>query len=175
MHDQTTIAWLVLGCYLAGAVAALWAGRFSGSADRRFWFATAGLLIALGLAKRFRLQDWLIGAGRSIAKLDGLYEHRRLGQSLFVLALAVIAVFAVAALRHWFNRSPLSVKTAAACLVLLLSFVLVRAISIHVVDEWVTTEFAGIRAGWWLELAGIAVIMLSAVNCARARSPQQSR
>ena len=175
MHDRTTIAWLVLGCYFAGAVAALWAGRFSVGADRRFWFATAVLVIVLGFAKRFKLQDWLIGAGRSIAKLDGLYEHRRLGQSLFVLALAVIAVFAVAALRHWFSRSPLPVKTAAASLVLLLSFVLVRAISIHVVDEWVTTEFAGVRAGWWLELAGIGAIALSAINYARARSPQQSR
>ena len=133
------------------------------------------LVIVLGLAKRFKLQDWLIGAGRSIAKVDGLYEHRRLGQSLFVLALAVIAVFAVATLRHWFSRSPLPVKTAAASLVLLLSFVLVRAISIHVVDEWVTTEFAGVRAGWWLELAGIGAIALSAINYARARSPQQSR
>lgn len=175
MHDRTTIAWLVLGCYLAGAVAALWAGRFSGGADRRFWFATAALLIALGLAKRFKLQDWLIGAGRSTAKLDGLYEHRRLGQGLFLLALAVIAIIAVAALRHWFKRSPPPVKTAAVALVLLLSFVVVRAISIHVVDEWVTTEFAGVRAGWWLELAGIGAIALSALNYARARFPQQSR
>jgi hypothetical protein len=175
MHDRTTIAWLVLGCYLAGAVAALWAGRLSAGADRRFWFGTAVLVIVLGLAKRFKLQDWLIGVGRSIAKLDGLYEHRRLGQSLFVLALAVIAALAVASLRHWFARSPLLVKTAAVAVVLLLSFVVVRAISIHAMDEWVTAEVGGVRAGWWLELAGIAAIALSAVIFARARASQQSR
>lgn len=175
MHDRTTIAWLVLGCYLAGAVATVWAGRVSEGSDRRFWFGAAVLLIALGLAKRFKLQDWLIGAVRSIARVDGLYEYRRLGQTVFVLALAMFAALALATLRHWFRRSPTPVKTAAFALVLMLSFVLVRAISIHVVDVWVTAEFGGVRAGWWLELAVIAVVALSAVNYVRARSPQQSR
>ena len=169
------IAWLVLGCYLASAIAAVWAGRVSEGADRRFWLGAAVLLAALGLAKQFKLQDWLTGAGRSLARMDGLYEHRRLGQAVFVFALAIFAALAAVALRHWFSRSPKPVKAAAVALVLLLSFVLVRATSIHVVDEWVTAEFAGVRAGWWLELAGIATIALSAISFARARSPQESR
>lgn len=174
MHDRAMISWLILGCYFAGAVAAFWASRISARADRRFWLGAAVVLIGLGLAKQLKLQDWLIGAGRSIAQMDGVYEHRRLGQAVFVLVLAILAVLATAALRHWFNRSPLPVKTGAVALVLLISFVLIRATSIHVMDEWVTAEFGGMRAGWWLELAAIAVIALSAIKFARARLPQHS-
>ena len=52
-----------------------------------------------------------------------------------------------------------------------LLFVFMRAASFHHLDEWVTVKIGLMRSGWWLELAGIAVIALSAVAFRREQSP----
>jgi hypothetical protein len=47
---------------------------------------------------------------------------------------------------------------------ILLAFILLRAASFHHIDDWVTVDVRGLRGGWWLELAGIVVITLSALT-----------
>ncbi len=60
-------------------------------------------------------------------------------------------------------------KCAAAGIVLLFTFVVVRAGSFHHIDQWVTVDVAGLRSGWLLELAGIVVIGVSAMAFALRR------
>ena len=66
----------------------------------------------------------------------------------------------------------MAVKSAAVGIVLLFTFVVMRAGSFHHLDNWVTINVAGMRSGWWLELAGIAMIGLSALVF-RVRSGQR--
>jgi uncharacterized membrane protein YoaK (UPF0700 family) len=162
-HDRAPLAWLIVASYFVGAAAAFWASRSARKRDRRFWIGTALLLVFLGLNKELDLQTLLTVEGRSFAHHSGWYEQRRVVQGIFLLVMAAVGVVAIAALVRWLRKSPIQVKAAAVGIVLLFTFVLIRAGSFHHVDDWVTVNVAGMRSGWWLELAGTALIGLSAL------------
>jgi hypothetical protein len=162
-HDPTLLAWCIAAAYFGAAALTFIAAR--DSTDRRdhiFWLASAALLILLGINKQLDLQGYLTTAGRSIAKQEGWFAERRLVQAAFIIALCIIAAAALASLAIWLRRSSATVKVAALGIVLLFTFILWRAASFHHMDIWVIREIAGMRSGWWLELAGIIVVALSA-------------
>ncbi len=175
INDPTGLAWFVVASYFAGAAAAFVAGWSAAGRDSRFWYAAAIFLVLLGLNKELDLQSLLTDSARRLTHATGWYEQRRLLQALFLVALALGALAMVAVLAKWLQRSPRPVKVAAIGIVLLLAFILIRAASFHHLDQWVTFEIGVLRSGWWLELAGIAVIALSAVVFRRERLRQQSR
>ncbi len=84
-------------------------------------------------------------------------------QGGFLLLLGTAGVMAAFLLAGWLRRSSRSARTAAVGIALLFAFVIMRAASFHHIDQWVTIDVAGLRSGWWLELAGIAVIGVSAL------------
>ena len=174
-NDRTAFAWVVVVFYFVGAAAALWAANSADSRERRFWLATGILLILLGLNKELDLQNLLTHSVRAAVRELGLYEQRRLMQGAFLLLLTVAGLVAAFVLGVWLHRSSKPAKAAAAGLVLLFAFVVMRAASFHHIDHWVTIDVAGLRSGWWLEIAGIAVIGISALTRGRTRLRQQSR
>lgn len=163
-HDRFALAWVIVGAYFVGAIAAWWAGGRARGRERRFWVATCVLLVLLGLNKELDLQTFVTNEGRELAKTLGRYEQRRLFQGLFLLSLAIAAIGSLAALLTWLRGSPRAMKVAAVGIGALLTFVLMRAAAFHHIDEWVTIDMAGLRSGWWIELAGIAAIALSAIS-----------
>jgi hypothetical protein len=164
-HDPTFLAWCVTIAYFGAAAMSFVAARSSGyTRDRMFWWACAALLVLLGLNKQLDLQGYVTIAGRSLAKREGWFTERRLVQAVFISTLCTIAAIVLAALGIWLRRSSAAVKVAALGIVLLFTFILWRAASFHHMDVWATREIAGMRTGWWLELAGIMVIGLSALS-----------
>lgn len=170
INDPTGLAWFVVASYLVGAVAAFLAGRSTNGRDARFWYATAVLLVLLGINKELDLQSLLTEAARRLARETGWYEQRRQFQALFLAALGIGGLAGAALLAGWLRRSRRAVKVAAAGIVILLTFVFMRAASFHHLDEWVTVNVAFMRSGWWLELAGIVVIASAAVAFLRQQS-----
>jgi hypothetical protein len=160
-HDPSGLAWFIVAGYFTGALAAFAASR-SGN-EARFWLGVSLLLVLLGLNKELDLQSLLTETGRNLAHAIGIYEHRRLLQGLFLMLLVGGAAFAVIRLTRMLHRSSTPAKSAAVGIAILLAFILIRAASFHHIDDWVTVDVRGLRSGWWLELAGIAVIALSAL------------
>lgn len=173
-HDRSVTAWIIVALYFAAAAAAFWASRFGRRRDRRFWVGTAVLLTLLGLNKELDLQTLLTDTARRLAHFEGWYEYRRLVQGAFLLLLAAALTVAIIALIRWLRRSVLPVKVAALGIALLFAFIVMRAGSFHHIDQWVTVNLAGLRRGWWLEIAGTAVIGLSAFAY-RGKSSSKSR
>ena len=173
-NDRTTFAWIVVVFYFAGSGASFWAGRHAESRERYFWLSAGFLLVLLGLNKELDLQNVFTQNARAVIRSWGFYEQRRLMQGLFLLSLAVAGLIAAFVLGAWLRRSPMPAKAAAVGIILLFAFVVMRAASFHHIDHWVTIDVAGLRSGWWLELAGIAVIGISALIRARTRLRQQS-
>ena len=132
-------------------------------------------MVLLGLNKELDLQTVLTQDARALVRYLGLYEERRLMQGAFLMSLAGAGLIATFVLGAWLRRSSKSAKAAAVGIVLLFAFVVMRAASFHHVDHWVTIDVAGLRSGWWLELAGIAVIGTSAAIRGGTRLRQQSR
>jgi hypothetical protein len=163
-HDPTVLAWLITASYFGAAVLGLLAVRASpNDRDRIFWVGCAAFLLLLGFNKQLDLQGFVTTVGRSLAREGGWFEQRRLVQAAFIVALCVAAGAMLAALAVWLRRSPTTVRIAALGIVLLFAFVVMRAASFHHMDILVTRNVAGMRSGWWLELAGIMVIGVSAI------------
>ena len=174
-NDRTPFAWIVVVLYFVAAGASFWAAGSADSRERYFWVLTAILLVLLGLNKELDLQTVLTHQARAIVRNLGLYEERRLMQGVFLVSLAVASLLATVMLAPRLRHSSRPAKAAAVGIVLLFGFVVMRAASFHHIDHWVTIDVAGLRSGWWLELAGIAVIGISAAIRAGQRLQQQSR
>lgn len=163
----------VAAAYLIAALMALFARRTSQARDRRFWLAAAALLLVMASAKQLQLQDEVTGTARDLLKATGWYDWHEDAQNLIGLMIAGAVGAAFTLLGSWLRRSDRSVKIAGAALSLLVAFVAVRAASFHAMDAWVTREALGLRLGWWVELAAIAVFGGSALVSLSAgkRSP----
>ena len=161
-HDGP-VAWFMVVAYFCGGAVSYFPSRTAGSRrETWFWLGCTLLLVLLGLNKQLDFQSVITTVGRTLAHQEGWFEYRRLVQAVFVLALGAGAAGAMIVLSIWLRRSARPVKVAAGGLVMLLAFIVLRAASFHHMDAWVTADVAGMRSGWWLELAGILVIGLSA-------------
>jgi hypothetical protein len=167
--DPTPVGWITAFAYLAASLACamVWtadrrASRHGRPGSPVFWLTLALLLLFLGINKQLDLQTLLGDIGRRKARAEGWYGNRRLYQTMFIAAVAVAGLFAIAifswlARKQW-KRSLLGLLGT----VFLFVFVLIRASSIHHVDVALQWKFAGAKWNWIIELAGIAVVLLGA-------------
>lgn len=165
MGDRSIIAWgIVLGYVAAALLAFAAAKRGRKAAERWFWILAAAVLLLLGLNKQLDVQTFIVDLARELARAGGWYEHRRIVQGAFIGGLVAGAAAGALVLATRLRRAPMTIKIAGAGLVLLALFVIIRAASLHPVDLWVTADVAGLRTGWWIEIAGIAVVALGAAR-----------
>jgi hypothetical protein len=129
-----------------------------------FWVVLAAALALLGVGRAFELGPWLTDRGREIAEAQGWYEDRRAVQAPAVEAVLAGGAAGVAlGLLWWLRAASREHPLAFMAIVYLVTFVLVRAISLHAVDRVLYTDrFAGVRPNAVLELAGIGLMLLAA-------------
>jgi hypothetical protein len=181
--DPTVVGWLTVWAYLLGAVLAGLAARASRGGEpqgnrpgRVVWIAVCLLMTLLAINKQLDLQSLFTDIGRVISKSEGWYEGRREVQRWFVVATlacsGVLAVWFTCRFRSFWRRHALLVTGLA----FLLTFIVVRAISFHHVDELLGTRFGGIKMNWLLELTGIGIIAFAALRELRSdRQAEASR
>jgi hypothetical protein len=162
MHDPATQRLAVSAIYAAGAILAAIAARSSAGRERASWALIGAILLLLMAAKELHLIDSLSRAGRTAIKAHGWYGvHRQLQDGLVIAFTAIVAVGA-AFVARWLRKTSAAVKLAGAALLVLVGSLVLRAISIHAVDAWSITPFAGLRKGWWIELIATLVICAAA-------------
>ena len=169
--EPTWAAWTMAGGYAVAAVLCALAGflaRPAGPqhADRRQpWRVITGGLLFLGLNKLVALQTWMIKLGRVSAQPQGWYEHRRTVQAVFVGIFVILVLTAgIAFWRRWKSFAKEQTLGATGVLVLLL-FMIVRAVSICHVDKLFHADFHDDYWSWLLELGGAACL-----GCAAAQA-----
>jgi len=86
-----------------------------------------------------------------------------------VLVVLVASAVGTALLGWRFRSFWLRYPLLAGGLVLLLTFIVVRAISFHHVDLFLRFRVGGVKMNWFLELSGIAMIALAAMRDTPAR------
>lgn len=168
--DPSFMGWFTVWAYGLAAVLAAWtakkAGRDrlleGGPKARKVWIGIAILLALLCINKQLDLQSLLTDIGRVISKSQGWYGERREFQKWFVLGtLAVSGLFGV-----WFACKSrlfwLNHRLLVSGLFFLLTFIVVRAISFHQVDQFLRTRLGEIKLNWLLELTGIFLVALAA-------------
>lgn len=163
--DPTIAGWLTVIAYFAAAALCFrTAHRLSqrNSTETTFWRLLALGLAALGVNKQLDLQSAVTELGRFLLREQGLQEHKRELQRLFIGAVLVIAGCAGAVLVWWIRRSARATKIAAIGVCTLLTFVVVRAASFHHFDHLLGVRLLGLKLNWVLELGGISVVMWGA-------------
>lgn len=164
------MGWFTVWSYGLAALLAAWTAKMTsrdrvaegGPRARTLWIGIAILLALLCINKQLDLQSLLTDIGRVISKSQGWYGERREFQRWFVLGtLAVAGLFGI-----WFvckyRLFWLNHRLLVSGLFFLLSFIVVRAISFHHVDQLLGTRLAGIKLNWLLELSGIFLVALAA-------------
>ncbi|MDK3072925.1 isopropylmalate isomerase [Sedimentitalea sp. JM2-8] len=162
--DASVMGWVTVAAY--GGAALLCAVAFSRAPDRAvrvFGWALAVLLAALMVNKQLDLQSAFTATGRCISQIQGWYEHRQQFQFRFILGLlAVCAILGAGA--FWLMRQHLrQVWLALLGLLLVISFVAVRAVGFHHFDEVINFRVKDVRMNWVLELSGLVLISINAI------------
>jgi hypothetical protein len=166
------MGWFTVWAYGLTAVLAGWTAKRTG-ADRviedgpkvkTVWIAVTLLLAFLCVNKQLDLQSLVTDIGRALAKTQGWYGERREVQRLFVLGV-LTAAGAFAAWFTWrFRYFWLHHGLLVTGLFFLLTFIAVRAVSFHHVDQFLKTRFSGVKMNWVLELTGIFLVAAAAVR-----------
>lgn len=180
--DPTLMGWLTVAAYFAAAVLCAVTARTLRArlAPRELarqhlvWWATALLLVALGINKELDLQSWFTAVGRAIARRDGWIDRRRTVQAVFIAAFVTASLAATAAAawrirRSWREYGPLLLGLGCT-----LTFIVVRAASFHHFETFLDRRVAGARLNWVFELTGIGLVSLAAaarLRHARRRPP----
>lgn len=161
--DAGTLPWLAVTGYLVAA-GLCWFRRTSTweSRERLFWLLSTLFLLGLGINKQLDLQTALTELGRRLAISEGWYGERRAFQQTIILVGLVVAPGAGLVVAWLLRGMRASVFTTLLGLSLLGAFVIVRAASFHHVDVEMRTPVFGLKLHTVLELAGIAVVILSA-------------
>lgn len=161
-------AWILATAYGFVCVLTLLACRVSRRSDERaFWAGTTLLLIFLGLAKAGHLQGSITNWLRMAARGEGWYRSRAALQYLVLVLVIVAVVLFITKVRAWPHKLDSTIAAAGTAFVLLIGFIGIRAASIHEIDAAMTMSIGGLRLGWWLELAALVVVAISARLYAR--------
>jgi len=132
--------------------------------ERILWRILVGILIALGINKQLDLQSAMTELLRIAARGLGWYEFRREYQAAFIEMLVIATLIAWGSLVAFSWKMSRSVKIAGLGLSLLGAFVLMRAASFHHVDALIGHRGLSLELDWIIELGGIGVIALAAVQ-----------
>lgn len=136
----------------------------------------AVILLVLGLGREIRLGNWIADEGRTYARDHGWYPERRPLQraanyAIFVAGACALVATAVIWRAYW--RSHL---LPACLLIVLATFVAIRTVSYHYVDQALYNHpFHGVRANSAIELGLTSAIALTALVSASSLRAANAR
>lgn len=160
--DPSPMGWVTVACYLLAALACADAARRTTN-PRRFWWALAGVLLALGINKQLDLQSLLTQVARDAAKAQGWYESRRTVQMLFVLLTAAAGLILIVSVMLHARTWKSTQRLALGGTMMIFLFVVIRASSFHHVDYLINHSVLSMKMNWLLEIGGIILILVPAL------------
>lgn len=176
--DPTALGWLTVIAYAGAALLCFRCYRLTlppaVPSNRRphtplrrvFWLATTLMLLALGINKQLDLQVLVTASARALAKEEGWYQWRRPAQYAFVVFVATIGGVGLTTALWVFRKAGAWVQLAQLGVIILCTFVVVRAASFHHVDELLGTMIWIFSLNHVLELCGIGLISVAAIGAA---------
>jgi len=154
---------MMTALYCLVAALAIAAGATSmRSPPGRFWLAVGLVLLGLGLARAFGAGEWAHSQVDGALKSAGWYADRRIIQLAIIAALlaAVVGGMLVARARVD-GRNPRT--WAAAGLLALLCFAVVRASSLHWTDLYLERRIGGFELSHLIQLLCLAIVIAAAL------------
>ncbi|MFO1497027.1 MAG: hypothetical protein U1G07_01295 [Verrucomicrobiota bacterium] len=162
--DPTIMGWVTVVAYFLAAILCWQAARRASRAGQptQFWYVFTLGLVALGINKQLDLQTWLTLFFKGIAIRENIYEDRRGLQAAFIGLISLGGAVGLVGLKLLAGRLTKPVGIALAGGIFLATFVIVRAVSFHHVDQMLGMDLGGFRLNWLLELGGISGVAAGA-------------
>lgn len=169
--DPGVMGWAIVGLYFFSGIIAFWvAGRAAfpydtAGRERVFWVLLGLILLALGVNKQLDLQSLLTAIARCMAQAQGWYEARRVVQLGFIVIL--VSVMLLMTLMFWSMLQGTLSRTWLGLLglMIVLTFVAVRAVGFHHMDALINMEISDLRVNWLLEVIGpFMIVCAGALN-----------
>jgi phosphate/sulfate permease len=175
--DPTLVGWLTAAAYFVTALLSYLTLQSARSNERieyrRFWTLAAVGLAFLGANKQLDLQVLLTAAMRCVAQANGWYAERRQYQEFFIVGVMVGAVFLLLGALLYFRKTIQLIAPAFLGLLLLSTFVVLRAASFHHEEESIGIPLPETNtANALLELPGILLVALNAMQLLLRRRGQ---
>ena len=172
--DPTIIGWTITIAYFIAAYLCWWTAKVERENDSDIhhsrsyliWFALSIMLIFLGINKQYDLQTFFISAGRSIALNHGWYGMRREVQLMFIGFIGLFGLLSIVLIISRFRDRFCGFWLIIFGLVLLVSFVVIRAASFNHVDYLLSKwrVIGPFRMKYVVELGGIILIASGAIQ-----------
>ena len=145
------------------------------SRETAAWTALAILLALLGVSELLQLQPAMTQFGRSIAYDEGWYWHRHDFQAVFTKVGTAVTVVLSFGLLFAVRRASLQCAIAVACAVMIVGYIVVRAVSLHQVDALLMRTTFGVHWSRIPELTGSLVILFTALSRRQQAAPARQR
>lgn len=160
--DASIFGWITVVVYLLATfrciVKAKDSKKFGG--NYQFWLYLGTFLLLLGINKQLDLQSWLTEVVKDSAHAHGWYQHRRSLQIIFITLLGLGMVIALLSLRLFLANSWRHYKLTWVGIILLYTFILVRAASFHHFDIFINRPVLGLKINVIFEIGAILLIIL---------------
>lgn len=164
--DPSIGGWLTVALYAWAAWACHQVLRREGqqriylrSNERLIWRLLLVTMVALGINKQLDLQSALTELARIHALEHGWYEHRRRYQAAFIAGVLLGGLTVLSAMLVLVWNAPAATLWTCAGAAGLVSFVAIRATSLHRVDELLGGRLGELTLNWALEMGSLAVII----------------
>jgi hypothetical protein len=160
--DPTVSGWITVLVYLLAIYSTyrqIAISRKEGN-SAKFWLIMTFGLVFLAINKQLDLQSWLTEVLRDSAYAHGWYAYRRALQLAFIVFLGLGMLLVLMGLRAFLANSWKTYKMTWVGLVLLCTFILMRAASFHHFDIFINTHLLGLRVNVILEMGALLLIIL---------------
>ena len=159
--DPTLLGWITVLAYcLATLRCVVKAFGYNKNEDSyHFWVYLALFLLLLAINKQLDLQSWFTQAMRTLAQAHGWYENRKSLQLLFIVFLGVGMLFTLLSIRLYLAQSWHNYPLTWIGIVLLSTFILMRAASFSHIDQMIHYPILGIKLNGVMEIGSIALII----------------
>jgi DNA-directed RNA polymerase subunit RPC12/RpoP len=162
LGDPTVFGWLTVLVYLIAVKRCLTKSnesKFFGG-NYQFWLYLAAFLFLLGINKQLDLQSWLTEVMRDRAKTYGWYKYRVPMQIAFIVMMGLAMTIALVSTRLFLANSWRRYKITWIGIILLCTFILMRAASFHHFDLFIGHQVLGLTVNVLLENGALLLIIL---------------
>ncbi len=160
--DASIFSWVTVAFYVLAAarcvVKANASKKFGGY--YQFWIYLAVFLLLLAINKQLDLQSWLTELVKDNALVNGWYQYRRRAQIAFIVALGFGMLVALLSIRVFLAHSWRHNKLTWVGIILLCTFIFMRAASFHHFDIFINQPVFGLKINVLLEVGAILLIIL---------------
>lgn len=159
--DPTVLGWITVAIYGVSAICVWIVGGRNRGTERLIWRLIALMLALLMINKQLDLQSFLTAAGRCHAQSAGWYEDRGKVQMAFILGVLVVSLLSALAMLIFLYRLILRNLLLFAGTIMLLSFIVIRAVGFHGFDQLIGLRIGPFAMNHVLELGSLSLFLLA--------------